>query len=122
VFVGGCGKFFEGTAADMVKAVDKFKAYPDDTEVYVGHEITTANYEWASKADPDNKDIADRLTWAKDRVASGQHTVPSTVGEEKRSNIFIRAAEMMAPLGVTTVEESMHILRDMKDNGVTSRT
>jgi len=36
LFIGGCGRFFEGTAAEMHKALNEtLAALPDDTRVYV---------------------------------------------------------------------------------------
>jgi hydroxyacylglutathione hydrolase len=41
----GCGRFFEGTAEEMDKALNKTLAsLPNDTKVYPGHEYTTGNY------------------------------------------------------------------------------
>lgn len=37
LFVGGCGRFFEGTAEEMHAALNKTLAsLPDDTKVWVG--------------------------------------------------------------------------------------
>jgi hydroxyacylglutathione hydrolase len=37
LFIGGCGRFFEGTPEEMHKALNKTLAsLPDDTKVYVG--------------------------------------------------------------------------------------
>ena len=38
MFVGGCGRFFEGTAVDMVANMRDLCALPDETLVYCGHE------------------------------------------------------------------------------------
>lgn len=44
LFVGGCGKFFEGGAAEMHAALNTTLAgLPDDTRVYPGHEYTKSN-------------------------------------------------------------------------------
>ncbi|KAI9870483.1 MAG: Cytoplasmic glyoxalase II, partial [Pleopsidium flavum] len=44
LFIGGCGRFFEGTAAEMHTALNKtLAALPDDTKVYPGHEYTKQN-------------------------------------------------------------------------------
>lgn len=38
LFVGGCGRFFEGTPQQMHDSFAKLCALPDDTLCYVGHE------------------------------------------------------------------------------------
>lgn len=39
LFVGGCGRFFEGTAEDMYRALyEVILTLPKDTRVYCGHE------------------------------------------------------------------------------------
>ncbi|KAH0547544.1 hypothetical protein FGG08_000269 [Glutinoglossum americanum] len=43
-----CGRFFEGTAAEMHTALNKtLAALPDETRVYPGHEYTAANAKFA---------------------------------------------------------------------------
>lgn len=38
LFVGGAGKFFEGSPADMLASLSKLGALPPETFVYCGHE------------------------------------------------------------------------------------
>ena len=39
MFLGGCGRFFEGTAEEMHEALNvKLASLPDETLVYCGHE------------------------------------------------------------------------------------
>lgn len=46
LFLGGCGKFFEGSAEQMFAALhQKICAFPDETHLYVGHEYTASNLE-----------------------------------------------------------------------------
>lgn len=50
LFIGGCGRFFEGTAPEMHKALNEVLAgLPDDTKVYPGHEYTKGNVKFAKK-------------------------------------------------------------------------
>ena len=46
LFIGGCGKFFEGTAQQMLKNLDAIAAFPQQTKVYCGHEYTVSNLEF----------------------------------------------------------------------------
>ena len=54
IFIGGCGRFFEGTADQMLSAFDRFGALPDDTKVFCGHEYTVKNLEFGLMAEPSN--------------------------------------------------------------------
>ena len=50
LFIGGCGRFFEGTPKEMHKALNEvLAALPDDTKVYPGHEYTKGNVKFAKK-------------------------------------------------------------------------
>lgn len=40
LFVGGAGKFFEGTPEDMQLSMDKLGKLPPETLVYCGHEVS----------------------------------------------------------------------------------
>ena len=52
LFIGGCGKFLEGGAADMLKAMDLIGGLPGDTRIFCGHENTKENLEFCLKAEP----------------------------------------------------------------------
>ncbi|RDA89531.1 hypothetical protein CP533_2939 [Ophiocordyceps camponoti-saundersi (nom. inval.)] len=57
LFVGGCGKFFEGSAAEMHEALNKrLASLPDDTVVYPGHEYTASNAKFAMSVQPSEAD------------------------------------------------------------------
>lgn len=48
LFHAGCGKFFEGSAAEMETALNStLAALPDDTKVFPGHEYTKSNVKFA---------------------------------------------------------------------------
>lgn len=96
LFVGGCGRLFEGTAEQMYDAFQKLKALPDDTQVYCGHEYTVENYQFALTIEPDNQAIQDALAVAEQALARGHPTVPSTIGQEKRTNLFMQANSVEA--------------------------
>ena len=72
-------------------AFEKLKALPDDTQVYCGHEYTVENYQFSLTIEPDNQAIQDALAMARAALAKGHPTVPSTIGQEKRTNLFMRA-------------------------------
>ena len=56
LFVGGCGRLFEGEAEDMWPAIEQRLApLPPETRVYVGHEYTIKNLEFAVTVDKDSE-------------------------------------------------------------------
>uniref|UniRef100_A0A183BUZ3 hydroxyacylglutathione hydrolase n=1 Tax=Globodera pallida TaxID=36090 RepID=A0A183BUZ3_GLOPA len=65
LFVGGCGRFFEGTAEQMHCALnERLAALPDETMVFCGHEYTVANLQFALTVEPSNDTIRRKLDWA----------------------------------------------------------
>lgn len=86
---GGCGRFFEGTAADMYNSLLHILAtLPVETKVYCGHEYTKANLQFALHVEPDNTHVAQKLQWCMgDKVTM---TIPGTIGEELLCNPFLR--------------------------------
>jgi len=90
LFAAGCGRLFEGSAAQMMDSLGKLAALPDDTQVWCGHEYTEKNLRFAHELEPNNRDIADKLERVEKQRAAGLPTVPSTIGEEKRTNPFLR--------------------------------
>ena len=93
LFAGGCGRLFEGTAEQMTQSLEKITALPDNTKVYCAHEYTVSNLRFAVAAEPDNQRTAERLAAAQALRARGVSTVPSTIGEEKLTNPFLRYRE-----------------------------
>jgi hydroxyacylglutathione hydrolase len=103
LFAAGCGRLFEGDAQMMYDALCvKLSALPDDMRVYCGHEYTLGNLKFAVTIEPDNADIRRKLEQVQKiraRAAADWHdatpeemTVPSTIAEEKATNVFMRAA------------------------------
>jgi hydroxyacylglutathione hydrolase len=90
VFVAGCGRFFEGTAEEMHQALRKFASLPSGAFVFVGHEYTVANLKFCVSVD-ESPAIAARLQWAQQLRSENRFTVPSTVEDEKQTNVFVRA-------------------------------
>ena len=91
LFVAGCGRLFEGTPAMMLASLaDKLGKLPPDTKVYCGHEYTVSNLRFAVHAEPDNRAAAEKLDRAKATRERGEPTVPSTIGEERETNPFMR--------------------------------
>lgn len=118
LFQGGCGRFFEGTAEQMYRAlIDILSKLPDDTAVYCGHEYTLRNLAFAKHVEPDNHHIAERISWAEQQRKQGLTTIPSTIGMEKQINPFMRVLEcsVQTHTKTNTGVETMAALRREKD-------
>ena len=61
LFAMGCGRLFEGTAAQMFDNMAKLAALPDGTAVYCAHEYTQSNGRYALVAEPDNAALIARM-------------------------------------------------------------
>jgi len=90
LFACGCGRVFEGTPAQMLHSLTKLAALPDETKVYCGHEYTLANIKFARAVDPGNAALAAREKSAQALRDAGRPTLPSTLGEERATNPFLR--------------------------------
>jgi hydroxyacylglutathione hydrolase len=117
LFAAGCGRTFEGTPAMMYDALCvKLAALPDDMRVFCGHEYTQGNLTFALTVEPDNTAIAEKLERVKkirSKAAADWHdatpaemTIPSTIGEERETNPFMRAPDA----------EELGRIRTLKDN------
>jgi hydroxyacylglutathione hydrolase len=91
LFSIGCGRVIEGTPEMMWQSLLKLRGLPDDTRVYCGHEYTLANVRFARTIEPDNAALAAREKEVEKLVAAKTPTIPSTLGEEKAANPFLRA-------------------------------
>lgn len=135
LFAAGCGRLFEGTPRMMHDALNvKLARLPDETAVYCGHEYTESNLRFALSLEPGNERLRRRSEWVRERrgkaapdwhdATEEEMTVPSTIGEERATNPFMRvdSAEIVASVArhyPDTPTEPAAILgrvREMKDN------
>jgi hydroxyacylglutathione hydrolase len=91
LFSIGCGRVFEGTYPMMWDSLLKLKALPDDFKLYCGHEYTAANVKFALSVDSDNAALKARAAEVTRLRGENKPTIPSLLGEEKKTNIFLRA-------------------------------
>ena len=93
LFSLGCGRFFEGTAGDMQKSLDKLAALPAETRNYCAHEYTQANCRFALQVEPENSVLQARSQQIDSLRAAGKITLPTTLGDELAANPFLRTRE-----------------------------
>ncbi|KAF9881261.1 hypothetical protein CkaCkLH20_01411 [Colletotrichum karsti] len=115
LFHSGCGKFFEGTAEEMHKALNKtLAALPDDTVVFPGHEYTKSNVKFAASV-LQNEAILKLQKFAENnKETQGKFTI----GDEKKHNVFMRVddPEILKVTGEQEPVAVMAKLREMKNN------
>lgn len=91
LFAMGCGRVLDGTPEQLYSSLDKLSTLPDDTKVYCGHEYTLGNAEFCAHIAPDNAAVTERLENVRALREAGEITIPSTLGVEKETNIFLHA-------------------------------
>lgn len=94
LFAMGCGRLFEGSAAQMFANMRKLEALGDDTRIYCAHEYTQSNGRFALTVEPDNSALAQRMDAVNAMRAAGEPTVPTTIALERATNPFMRAGSV----------------------------
>jgi len=92
LFAMGCGRLFEGTPAQMHDNLQRLAQLPDETRVYCAHEYTLSNGRFALTVEPENAALQARMMRVEADRAVDMPTVPTTIGEERATNPFMRAA------------------------------
>lgn len=120
VFIGGTGKFFEGNGTEMTKNFDFIASLPKDTQIFCGHDYLKSSVKFALGIEWENPAYNELLEMVAIREQKSQHLIPFSVGNQLESNIFLRNGEqaIMERIGVTSRQECMSKLRELKDNGV----
>jgi len=124
LFSAGCGRLFEGTAKQMHNSLQKLQKLPNETPVYCAHEYTLANIKFAEQVEPDNQDLLNYKGWAGSQRVDLKPTLPSSIGQQKAINPFLRTDSNQARLNaqqhsgksLTSPEQVFAALRDWKDH------
>lgn len=120
VFVGdtlftlGCGRMFEGTPQQFWDSLSRLAALPDETRVFCAHEYTASNLRFARVVAAGDA-LERRAVGLDARIAGNEPTVPTTIGEEKATNPFLRAPELAIAAGAGGASEAFRIVREAKD-------
>ena len=119
LFSLGCGRVFEGTHVDMLNSLNKLKILPHETKVYCGHEYTKSNLNFCLKYDPNNSSLKEKSIEVNSKIKSNLPTIPTTIGEELKTNIFFRLNDSdikkVLNLKDSSNQEVFSKLRDLKD-------
>jgi len=120
LFIGGCGRLFEGDPPMMYESLSKLAALDPRTKVYCGHEYTEANLRFAAHVEPSNAAVAQARARAAQLRKEGRSTMGATIGDELAYNPFLRttSAEIRATLGIpesASPAEALGAIRKAKD-------
>lgn len=117
LFALGCGRMFEGTAAQFWASLARIKALPAPTMLYCAHEYTEGNLRFAHHADPANPALGPYAEEIAARRGAGQPTVPFPLARELATNPFLRADDpaMQARWGGGDAPATFAALRAAKD-------
>ena len=119
LFSLGCGRVFEGTHEEMFNSLNKIKNLPPDTKIYCGHEYTKSNLNFCLAYDSKNTFLKEKKIDIQKKLNSNQPTIPSTLDQEIKTNIFLRCddPEIKHTLGLkdSSEVEVFSKLRDLKD-------
>ncbi len=120
LFSLGCGRIFEGDHKQMLASLNKIKKLPKDTKIYCGHEYTYKNAEFCMKHDESNVDLKKKFERIKKLRSENLPTVPSSLEDELKSNIFLRCDknDLKIKLNMKNQEDFKVFkkVRDLKDS------
>lgn len=92
LFLSGCGNLKHGgNAEDLFRSIDtKLRSLPDNFRIFAGHDYADANLRFALDLEPGNREAKKKLSEIKKLRAKGKEPAPTTIGEEKKYNPFLR--------------------------------
>ena len=94
LFAMGCGRVIGSTIEQLHASVMRIAALPPETQVYCGHEYTLSNARFCAHVAPGDPANAARLARVEVQRAAGAFTLPTTIGEERATNVFVRARDL----------------------------
>ena len=116
LFSLGCGRIFEGDHKQMLASLNKIKELPKDTKIYCGHEYTYKNAEFCMKYDSENVQLKKKFEKIKKLRSQNLPTIPTPLGDEIKSNIFLRCDQndLKIKLGMQN-EDDFKVFRKVRD-------
>lgn len=114
LFGAGCGRLFEGSAAQLHNALATINREQPHTKIYAGHEYTLTNLRFAAAIEPENQDISIRQKQVQKQRERGQSSMPSELITERLTNPFLRCRE---PALINHLRDT-HGLKDQSECGV----
>ena len=94
LFSAGCGRVFTKDYQAQYDALQTFKQLDDEIQVYAAHEYTQTNLRFARSIKPSDTLISETLSEVNHLRVKGQSTLPTTIGKEKKINLFLQADKL----------------------------
>lgn len=126
LFTAGCGRLFEGSAAQMAHSLSRLAELPTDTRICCGHEYTADNLRFAAHLEPHNAAVAARVADLHLQGAASTLAAAAAppLSVELATNPFLRLSEpavlnqAIAFCGQSVLSDSARFLaiRRMKDD------
>jgi hydroxyacylglutathione hydrolase len=95
LFLSGCGTTkFRGNIDELYESIAfKLKNLPDNFRIFCGHNYAEKNLLFALNVDPENRAAKAKLEEVRKFFDKGKEPPPTTIGEEKQYNPFLRFDE-----------------------------
>jgi hydroxyacylglutathione hydrolase len=92
LFLSGCGNLKHGGQAEaLFNSIEmKLAQLPDNSRTFVGHEYSDVNLRFALSLEPGNQEAKKKLDEIRKMRSKGKDPAPTTIGEEKTYNPFLR--------------------------------
>lgn len=126
LFLSGCGSTkFRGNIDELYQTVAfRIRDLPDDIRVFCGHDYAEKNLTFALHVEPENLATKAKLKEIRDFLDKGKEPPPTTIGEEKQYNPFLRFDQpslinhlrKINPSLETKPETIFRELREMRNN------
>ncbi|MCG8710644.1 hydroxyacylglutathione hydrolase [Brenneria sp. 4F2] len=94
LFSAGCGRIFEGTPKQMFDSITKISKLPDSTLICCAHEYTLSNLKFSNAIWPEEPTIKAYLHKISQIREKSQSTLPTTLGLERKINLFLRCHDI----------------------------
>lgn len=93
LFLGGCGRLFEGTPTQLEAAMRTLAGENPEALVCCAHEYTTSNFRFAHHVLPERASVGQRLQDLDDERAETGSSVPDVLSRELDTNPFLLCLE-----------------------------
>lgn len=99
----GCGRRFEGTAAQFWQSLSDIRALPADTKICCAHEYTLANLDFVESLMPETAEFHIFAMQMRKLREQSQPTVPTILSDQIKFNPFLRADQPDVQLALNMV-------------------
>jgi hydroxyacylglutathione hydrolase len=94
LFYAGCGRIFEGSAAQLYASLSRIAALDGATRICCGHEYTRDNLLFARTIEPGNDLIVQRMAAVENDLRTKGYHGPVPLSVEQATNPFLRTGEI----------------------------